>query len=109
MKGFLKAVVIVPFSAVFLVFMVANRADVSVVLDPFGLTSQWAQVSVPLFLVITAAALLGMIAGGMAAWWAQRKARERARVAEREVVVLRQEIERLNRKSDPTSSVSMLK
>ena len=36
MKGLIKAIVFVPFALVFLVFSVSNRADVSVVLDPFG-------------------------------------------------------------------------
>ena len=109
MKGIIKAIVFVPFALVFLVFAVSNRADVSVVLDPFGVTGQWAQVSVPLFLVMIAAALLGVLVGGAGAWWAQRKARERVRAAQREVDSLRQELDRLRRAYDEASAISMIK
>lgn len=109
MKGIIKAIVFVPFALVFLVFAVSNRADVSVVLDPFGVTGQWAQVSVPLFLVMIAAALLGVLVGGAGAWWAQRKARERVLIAQREVDSLRQELDRLRRASDEAAAISMIK
>jgi len=109
MKGIIKAIVLVPFALVFLVFAVSNRADVSVVLDPFGVTGQWAQVSVPLFLVMIAAALLGVLVGGAGAWWAQRKARERVRIAQREVDSLRQELDRLRRASDEAAAISIIK
>lgn len=109
MKGIIKAIVFVPFALVFLVFAVSNRADVSVVLDPFGVTGPWAQVSVPLFLVMIAAAVVGVLVGGAGAWWAQRKTREQLRTARREAENLRRDVERLRRSSDEASAISMIK
>ncbi len=109
MKGIIKGIVFVPCALVLLVFAVSNRADVSVVLDPFGVMDQWAQVSVPLFLVMIAAAVLGVIVGGAGAWWSQRKTRERARMYQREADSLRQEVERLRRSAGEASAISMIK
>jgi len=109
MKGIIKGVLFTPFALVFLVFAVSNRANVSVVLDPFGLTEGWAQVSVPLFLVMITAVLLGVVLGGAGSWWAHRKIRERARRVEREAATLRQDVERLRRLSDEASAISMIK
>lgn len=104
MKSVIKGVVLVPFALAFLVFAVSNRADVQVVLDPFGLTETWAKVSMPLFLVMSVAAMLGVVVGGIGTWWSQRKNREQARQFEREAIALRYELMQLRRKSDAALS-----
>jgi uncharacterized integral membrane protein len=109
MKGIIKGILFVPFALIFLIFAVSNRADVLVVLDPFGMVENWAQISVPLFLVIITAALLGVLAGGAGAWWANSKDRARARKCQREADMMRQELERLRRLSDEASAISMIK
>jgi uncharacterized integral membrane protein len=108
MKSLIKALVLLPFVVIFLVFAVSNRAEVSVVLDPLGLAGAWAQVSMPLFMVMSMAALVGVLIGGFGAWWGGRKWREQARQLERETLDLRQEIDRLRRKPEDSSSLSMM-
>ena len=57
----------------------------------------------PLYVLMFIVAALGVLAGGLGAWWSQRSARERARFFEREAMVLREELDAL-RKLPATSS-----
>ena len=60
-------------------FAVANRAPVTIALDPFGGEPPMFTVAMPLFLVLLVALIAGVIVGGAAAWSRQRKWRRRAR------------------------------
>jgi len=55
-------------------FAVANREMVTVSLWPFA-----DPVSVPLFAAIVVPLYVGVVIGGIAAWWSGRRARRRAR------------------------------
>jgi uncharacterized integral membrane protein len=79
MRKFLSALVLVPLSVIFVVFAVANRHLVTVSFDPFNSTAPTVGVTMPLFVVIIAVAILGVIAGGMATWVRQRHWRRAAR------------------------------
>jgi uncharacterized integral membrane protein len=79
MRKFVNAVIIVPLFLLFLVFAVANRHLVTVSLDPFNSKAPAAAVSLPLFVLIITAAILGAIAGGCATWFRQRHWRRAAR------------------------------
>jgi len=78
MRKFLTGLVLIPLGVVFIVFAVANRHQVTVSFDPFNSDST-AGVTLPLFVVIIAVAILGVIAGGMATWFRQRHWRRAAR------------------------------
>ena len=79
MRKFLTALVVIPLGVIFVVFAVANRHLVTVSFDPFNSADPSVAVSLPLFVVIIAAAILGVAAGGMATWFRQRRWRRAAR------------------------------
>ena len=79
MRKFLNAVVLIPLGAIFVVFAVANRHMVTVSFDPFNSNDPALGISLPLFVVIIVVAILGVVAGGAAAWFGQRRWRRAAR------------------------------
>ena len=66
MRRFLTVVIVVPLLVLFVVFAVANRHFVTVSFDPFNAVDPALSVSIPLFALIIAVAILGVIAGGCA-------------------------------------------
>jgi uncharacterized membrane protein len=79
MRKFLMAVVLVPLGLVFVVFAVANRHLVTVSFDPFNSTDPSVAVTLPLFVLLIAVAILGVVVGGCATWFGQRHWRRAAR------------------------------
>ena len=79
MRKFLNIVVWVPLGLIFVVFAVANRHLVTVSFDPFNSHDPSLGVTLPLFVVIIAVAMLGVVAGGSATWFRQRHWRRAAR------------------------------
>jgi uncharacterized integral membrane protein len=79
MRKFFTAVVLIPLGLIFIVFAVANRHLVTVSFDPFNSTDPSVAVTLPLFVVIIAVAILGVAAGGSATWFRQRHWRRAAR------------------------------
>ena len=79
MRKFLNAVVLIPLGVIFVVFAVANRHMVTVSFDPFNSNDPALGVSLPLFAVIIVVAILGVVAGGAATWFGQRRWRRAAR------------------------------
>jgi uncharacterized integral membrane protein len=79
MRKFFTALVVIPLGIIFIIFAVANRHLVTVSFDPFNSTAPAVAVTLPLFVVIIAVAILGVAAGGMATWFRQRRWRRAAR------------------------------
>jgi uncharacterized integral membrane protein len=79
MRKFFTALVVIPLGVIFIVFAVANRHWVTVSFDPFNSTDPSVAVTLPLFAVIIVVAILGVVAGGMATWFRQRRWRRAAR------------------------------
>jgi uncharacterized integral membrane protein len=79
MRKFLNIVVLIPLGVVFVVFAVANRHPVTVSFDPFDSSDPSFGITLPLFVVIVAVAVLGVLAGGSATWFRQRHWRRAAR------------------------------
>ncbi len=79
MRKFFTAVVVIPLGLIFIVFAVANRHFVTVSFDPFNSVDPALAVTLPLFVLIIAVAILGVVAGGMATWFRQRHWRRAAR------------------------------
>jgi uncharacterized integral membrane protein len=79
MRKFLNAVILIPLGVIFVVFAVANRHMVTVSFDPFNSNDPALGFSLPLFAVIIAVAVLGVVAGGSATWFNQRRWRRAAR------------------------------
>lgn len=79
MQKFFGAVVVISLGVILLVFAVANRHLVTVSFDPFNSADPALKLSEPLFLVIIATAAVGVVAGGSATWFGQRRWRRAAR------------------------------
>jgi len=79
MRKFLRAVVLIPLGLILVVFAVANRHFVTVSFDPFNSVDPSIKIEARLFVVIIAAAILGVVTGGSATWFLQRHWRRAAR------------------------------
>jgi len=79
MRKFVNALVVIPLGLIFVIFAVANRHLVTVSFDPFHSTTPVVAVTLPLFVMIIAVAIIGVAAGGMATWFRQGRWRRAAR------------------------------
>jgi uncharacterized integral membrane protein len=79
MRKFFTGLVLIPLGLIFVVFAVANRHLVTVSFDPFNSADPSVAITLPLFVVIIAVAILGVLAGGSATWLRQRHWRRAAR------------------------------
>jgi uncharacterized integral membrane protein len=92
MRKFLTALVVIPLGVFFVVFAVANRHLVTVSFDPFNSATPTVAVTLPLFVVIIAFTMLGVVAGGMATWFRQGRWRRSARQHEAEARQMRTQL-----------------
>ena len=92
MRKFFSALVVIPLGIFFVIFAVANRHLVTVSFDPFNSATPTVAVTLPLFVVIIAAAMLGVVAGGMATWFRQGRFRRAARQHEAEARRMRTQL-----------------
>jgi uncharacterized integral membrane protein len=88
----LSFVILVPLAILLVVFCVANRAPVTVSLDPFGTMPQFTY-ALPLFIVMMGAIITGVILGGLGTWLTQSHYRRKAWKRRNEVERLRREAE----------------
>lgn len=95
MRQFFKALILLPVAIVVVLLAVANRTPVTVSLDPFSREAPEISFVLPLFAVVFAAVILGVVIGGAAAWLAQGRNRKARRDYRREVSHLRAEVERM--------------
>src|SRR3954471_14504629 len=79
MRKFFSSLVLFLIALVLVTFAVANRHDVTVSLDPIHSTNPSVSVTWPLYVVIIVVAILGVLAGGIATWFGQRRWRRAAR------------------------------
>jgi uncharacterized integral membrane protein len=103
LRKVVAAIILVPLAIVIMAFAVANRQNVTVSLDPFNPDVPAASLTRPLFVVILAVLIFGVIIGGIAAWLRQSKWRRTARRLEREVANLRAENDALKRTGIPVN------
>src|SRR5262245_32349830 len=89
MVRFLKALVLLPIAVLVVLIAVANRGPVQVSLDPFSKAAPEIAFSLPLFALIFAAVILGVLIGGCAAWLAQGRHRRERRRMSRDLQMLR--------------------
>lgn len=92
MRKFFTALVVIPLGLFFVIFAVANRHLVTVSFDPFNSVTPTVAVTLPLFVVIIAVAMLGVLAGGMATWFRQRRWRRSARQHEADARQMRTQL-----------------
>jgi uncharacterized integral membrane protein len=89
LRKIIAVLLLVPLAVVIIAFAVANRQNVTLLLDPFSTSAPAASLTLPLFALVIAALIVGVIAGGLAAWLGQGKWRRGARRLEREANELR--------------------
>src|SRR5215470_10904720 len=99
LRKFFSAVVIIPLGIFIIIFAVANRHLVTVSFDPFNSVTPTVAVTLPLFVVIIAVAMLGVLAGGMATWFRQGRFRRAARQHEAEARQARTQLADLRRQT----------
>lgn len=87
--------ILIPLAIVILMFASANREMVTVSFDPFSAHAPAALVKMPLFVLIFALVILGVLIGGVAAWLRQSGYRRAARLRDAEVASLQREIDGL--------------
>jgi uncharacterized integral membrane protein len=97
-RKFITALILIPLAIVFVAFAVANRQVVTVSLDPLGAAHPAFTVSMPLFALILALAIGGVMVGGAAAWLRQAKWRRAARYHAWQARELRAELDALRRR-----------
>jgi uncharacterized integral membrane protein len=91
MRKVLAWIVLAPVAAVALLFAVANRGWVTVSLDPFSAEAPAYAVELPMFLVIFAALILGVVIGGISVWFSKLRWQMAAHRAEKEAARLKTE------------------
>lgn len=79
MKRLFWVLVAVPVAVALIVLSVANRQPVVFRLDPFNASNPAIALSLPFFLHLFAAVILGMAIGGLAVWLSQGRYRKTAR------------------------------
>ena len=84
LRKIVNALVILPLAIIFVVFAVANRQLVTLSFDPFDSNDPALGVTLPLFIVIIAAAIFGVMAGSIATWFGQHRWRKAAKQQEAE-------------------------
>ena len=79
MRKFVTGAILIPLGLILVAFAFANRHFVTLSFDPFNAKDPALAVSLPLFVVIIAAAIAGVVAGGCVTWFGQRHHRRAAR------------------------------
>jgi uncharacterized integral membrane protein len=95
MRRFFVLLVLVPLAAVIVILSVANRAAVSLSLDPFTASATAMSLTAPLFVFLFGALALGILIGGVATWIRQGRWRRQVRAERARSAALREENERL--------------
>lgn len=94
LRRLLLILIVLPVSVGLIMLAVANRHPVSLVIDPLTGPGGWA-IEAPLFLIVFAAMIIGVVLGGVAAWLSQGRHRRAARSSAREARSAHAEVEAL--------------
>jgi uncharacterized integral membrane protein len=98
MRMLFRLLVIVPIAIVLLMFAFANRHLVTVSFDPFaGNDVAGPSITAPLFILLILAIGVGVILGGVSAWFKQARLKRQLRDARAEAEEARAEAARLRR------------
>ncbi|MGI9482699.1 MAG: lipopolysaccharide assembly protein LapA domain-containing protein [Hyphomicrobiales bacterium] len=97
MKKFLSWLIWLPVAIIFIVIALANKHKVTFSLDPTSQNDPIFAFELPLFLLLFATLILGIIFGGIGAWLNQSKWRRAARDARYEMNQIRTEVSSLRK------------
>jgi uncharacterized integral membrane protein len=99
LRKVLTIVIVVPLAILIIAFAVANRQLVTISFDPFSSAEPAYAAKLPLFALIFALVILGVIIGGIATWLRQASWRRTARALDADVRILHQELEAMRRRT----------
>lgn len=91
--AFLRLLILAPVAVIVVMLAMVNRAPVTLSFDLAGGTAQ--TLTVPLFVALLGAVMVGIILGGVGCWIGQGKHRKAARQAQRDAEQARAEVQRL--------------
>lgn len=100
LKRIVSLLLAFPLAVVLIAIAVANRHDVKLVLDPFRPEAPALSLTLPFYAYLFGALLIGVLAGGAAAWMGQGRWRRTARHRTQEAMRWRAEADRLARERD---------
>lgn len=89
MRKAIRLIVLIPLAIILIALALANRANVLLSLDPIRPETPAASITVPLFVALLGALIVGIFIGGITAWIGQGKWRRAARSHARELAELR--------------------
>ncbi len=78
-RRFLSLLIGLPVCIAIVALAVANRRPVALSFDPFSAATSGLNVQVPLFAIIFASLIVGVVLGGVAVWFGQHRFRKEAR------------------------------
>ena len=94
MKKILRWAVVIPFGAIVVLFLIANRKPVALSLDPFSTDAPaLATPAFPLWIWLILAVLVGFFAGAIGMWVSDRELRVRAKADRLELKALKKAME----------------
>jgi uncharacterized integral membrane protein len=106
LRKIVAAVVLIPLAIVIIAFAVANRHPVTVSFDPFSSDLAASSVTRPLYQVIIAVLIAGVVIGGAASWLRHGNLRRTARRFERDIRELRSELASLRQTPSGNTNTS---
>ncbi|MEL6372451.1 MAG: lipopolysaccharide assembly protein LapA domain-containing protein [Pseudomonadota bacterium] len=105
-KRLLTLLITFPAALALVVLIVANRHNVTMVLDPFNPQDPGIVLPAPFYAFLVGAMLVGVMLGGFATWMSQGKWRQTARRRTQEAMRYQAEAERLSRERDAQVTAS---
>ncbi|HWJ72643.1 MAG TPA: LapA family protein [Kaistia sp.] len=91
MKRAIAIIILVPLAVLLVALAVANRHGVVLSLDPFNGDAPAAAITLPLYFIVFASMVLGVLLGGIGTWLGQSRWRRQARRLKREATGVRRE------------------
>jgi uncharacterized integral membrane protein len=100
LKRILTILIAFPAAALLVTLAIANRHAVTLVLDPFNPGTPLISLSLPFYIYLFGALILGVVMGGLATWTNQSRWRRQARLQTAEARRWQSEADRLARERD---------
>lgn len=109
-KRFIGWFILIPICAILIIFALANRQVVALHFDPTStLNPIFANIELPLFIIIYAMLFIGVIFGGIAVWFTQGKFRKECRTLSKKTTSLEIKVEELKKSArDKINEKSLL-
>lgn len=97
-RRIIALVIFVPLAVILVALSVANRAKVSLTLDPFNPGNPLLTYSAPFFVWLFGALVVGIMLGAFATWLAQGRHRKSARRSQKEAAQIREKVQALEKR-----------